>query len=96
MESCAPMCGPVTGHWNIGVLLVAAAIIVFLVIPVLIVQFIAWWRICTKAGLSGWLCLVMVVPGANIILPLIVAFVDWPVLSELRALKDAPPAPPQA
>ena len=54
-----------------------------------ILMVVAWWKICRKAGLSGWLALLMFVPVVSIALPLIVAFVDWPVLRELRELKQA-------
>jgi uncharacterized membrane protein YhaH (DUF805 family) len=38
------------------------------------------WRICTKAGYSGWLSLLMVIPFANLILLYFLAFADWPIL----------------
>jgi energy-converting hydrogenase Eha subunit B len=49
---------------------------------------VVWWRICRKAGYSGWLGLLMIVPIANIVLLLVLAFAEWPVLKELRALKE--------
>ena len=43
---------------------------------------IAYWKICSKAGFHGALGLLIVVPIANIILPLYLAFADWPALKE--------------
>jgi len=66
--------------------MMAFAILTALAITILMI--VAWWKICTKAGFSGWLALLMLVPIANIVLPLIVAFMDWPVHQQLRACKD--------
>jgi hypothetical protein len=52
----------------------------FFVIPV-----IAFWRICSKAGFPGELGLLMLVPLANIVLPLYLALAEWPALGK----KDA-------
>ena len=41
---------------------------------------IAFWRICSKAGYPGPLALLILVPFGNIILPLFLAFAEWPVL----------------
>ena len=41
---------------------------------------VPFWKICTKAGFSGTLSLLMLVPIANIILPFYIAFAEWPVL----------------
>lgn len=38
------------------------------------------WRICTKAGFPGALGLLAVVPGLNLVLLFVLAFVDWPAL----------------
>ncbi len=61
------------------VLLVALFSIVFAVI--------IWWRICSKAGYSGALGLLMLVPLANIILLLVLAFGTWPIEEEVRRLR---------
>lgn len=40
-----------------------------------------WWRICTKAGYSGAMALLLLIPGiGGIILILMLAFGDWPAL----------------
>ncbi len=37
------------------------------------------WRICTKAGYSGWLSLLVLVPIANLVLLYFLAFAEWPL-----------------
>ena len=46
----------------------------------LILPVIAFWKICSKAGFPGALGLLMIIPIANIILPLYLAFTEWPAL----------------
>jgi hypothetical protein len=41
-----------------------------------------WWRICAKAGYNGAMALLMLVPLGNLILILILAFGDWPILKD--------------
>lgn len=39
-----------------------------------------WWRICTKAGFSGAMSLLLLIPGLGaLILILIMAFGEWPI-----------------
>lgn len=58
------------GMWGMGpVMMIVFAIVVL--IPA--------WRICAKAGFSGWLGLLAVVPIANIILLYFLAFSQWPL-----------------
>lgn len=39
-----------------------------------------FWMIFSKAGFSGWLALLMLVPVANLITLWVVAFMRWPAL----------------
>ncbi len=48
-----------------------------LVVGVLVV--VPVWRICTKAGYSGWLSLLVLVPIANLVLLYFLAFAEWPL-----------------
>lgn len=41
-----------------------------------------WFKIFSKAGFSGWLSLLLIVPLANIILIIWFAFADWPALKK--------------
>lgn len=61
-------------------------ILVFIVVCLVVPQ----WKIFSKAGYSGALSLAMLVPFVNVIVLWFVAFSDWPVLKELRALRQKP------
>jgi len=54
--------------------------LMMLVVAVLVI--VPFWRIFAKAGFSGWLSLLMVVPIANIVLLYVLAFSAWPSLRE--------------
>jgi len=41
---------------------------------------IALWKICSKAGFNGALSLLMLLPIANVVLLLYIAFAEWPAL----------------
>ena len=43
-----------------------------------LIAVIPFWRICTRAGLSPWLSLLIIVPLANLIFIYYLAFTDWP------------------
>ncbi len=51
--------------------------LLFAILPV-----IAFWKICEKAGFNGALGLLMLVPIADVILPLYVAFAKWPAFKQ--------------
>ena len=55
-------------------------VIMLIFLIVFILPVIAFWRICSKAGLPSALGLLMLVPIVNFILPLYVAFAEWPAL----------------
>jgi hypothetical protein len=61
--------------------------IFFLVI--FVVQLVVCWRIASKAGYSGVLSLLMLVPFINFIIILIFAFAEWPIEARVRALTAA-------
>ena len=50
-----------------------------------------WGKIFSKAGYSGWLGLMMLIPVINLITVCWFAFTDWPVLSELARLRQSTP-----
>lgn len=62
----------------------------FLFIGLLVTILMVWahCRIFSKAGYCWALGLLMFVPIANIIMPFVLAFGDWPVHRELRTLKQ--------
>ena len=59
----------------IEIILVLVFSIFIYILPV-----IAFWKICSKAGFPGALGLLMIIPIANIILLLYLAFAEWPAL----------------
>lgn len=48
---------------------------------------LAWWVIFARAGFIGALGLLMLVPGLNLLLFLLLAFGGWPATRELRSLR---------
>ena len=63
-------------------------IVIPFVLLCLILKIVAMWKICSRAGLSGPLALLMLVPFGDLILPLYVAFTKWPTLEQKP--KDIP------
>ncbi len=62
----------------------------------IILGIIIYWRIFSKAGYSGALSLLMLVPVANIVVLCILAFGQWPIYRELNQLRQQVGArPPQ-
>ena len=70
-----------------------AEVLIILVIVVFVllaaaVQVAAFCRIFRKTGYHWALGFLMVIPLAELIVPLILGFTDWPIAKELRALKE--------
>jgi len=66
-------------------ILIAFAILMGLI--VLVIKILIYCRIFSKAGYCWALGLLMLVPIANIIMPFVLAFGDWPIQKELRLMK---------
>ena len=47
-----------------------------------VIGVLPFWFICKKAGLSPWLSLIMLVPMGALVLPFVLAFIDWPSLRQ--------------
>ena len=60
-----------------------------LVIAVLVV--VPVWRICAKAGYSGWLSLLVLVPVANLLLLYFLGFAEWPIERRVSASRSPTP-----
>jgi len=75
-------------------------IILVVYIAFLILFLIANVKIITKAGYSGWWILIMFVPLVNLIMYLVFAFSEWPILRNRGigqvAAPSGPPAVPPA
>ena len=66
-------------------------IILLIAFPaVYLLPVIAFWKICSRVGFNGALGLLMIVPIANAILPLYVAFAKWPAF-EQKPAGEVPP-----
>lgn len=50
-----------------------------------------FWQIFSKAGFSGWLSLLMLIPLVNLIVLYVVAFSDWPSLRHSNQPKSSYP-----
>ncbi len=72
-----------SGHIAGGLL--AVLVITYLAIVVLFV--VAYVKILTKAGYSGWWVLIGLVPLVGIVMFLVFAFSQWPVRRELEMLR---------
>lgn len=53
-------------------------------IGLLILSLVINWNIAAKAGYSGALSLLMLIPLVNLIIVLVFAFTEWPIQKELR------------
>ena len=67
-------------------ILISFAVLMSLI--VLIIKILIYCKIFSKAGYCWAIGLLMLVPIANIIMPFILAFGDWPIQKELRLLKQ--------
>jgi len=56
----------------------------FISLVISLITVIAFCKIFQKAGYSWALGLLMLVPIANFIMPLYLAFADWPILQQMR------------
>lgn len=53
-------------------------LILFVGLSIALVGVLPFWFICKKAGFSPWLSLIMIVPFGALILPIMLAVMDWP------------------
>jgi hypothetical protein len=74
---------------NAALMLIPILIGVMVWLVVMIIAVVALCKIFSKAGYCWALGLLMFVPIANLVMFLVLAFSDWPILKELRALKQS-------
>ena len=77
MEQLAPVLG-------LGMLV----FVILAVLSVLIISILLWCKIFSKTGYHWAFGLLILIPFGNLVVILILAFSDWPVLKELRLLKE--------
>ena len=58
---------------------IVAGLIFLVMLPVVVIPY---WKIFSKAGFSGWLSLLILLPIVNLIVLYIVAFSDWKTTSK--------------
>ncbi len=66
-------------------------VVAIVLVASLIFNIVVYWRICAKAGYSGAMGLLILVPGGALIMLCILAFGDWPALRELNQLRAMHP-----
>ncbi len=84
MESVLARMGHGPGPAEVLIILV----ILFFALLAVAVQVVAFCMIFRKTGYHWALGFLMVLPFAELIVPLILGFTDWPIAKELRALKQ--------
>ena len=57
-------------------------------VAVTVITALVYCKVFSKAGFNWALGLLMLAPGANIVMLFYLAFADWPVHQELRQLKQ--------
>jgi hypothetical protein len=78
--------GPVLKGGLGGVILIL--FIAFIALVFTAIKVFSFCRIFSKAGYSWAFGLVMLLPMSEIVMPLILAFMDWPVCKELRLFRQ--------
>ncbi len=75
-----------TGPGPAEVLIILA--VVFFSLLVMAVQVVAFCMIFRKTGHHWALGFLIIIPLADLIVPLVLGFTDWPIAKELRTLKQ--------
>jgi hypothetical protein len=76
-----------SSHVNLAALLP----FLFLYLGLIVLMVVAWVKVVTKAGYSGWWVLVGLIPCVGFIMFLVFAFSRWPVLDQVRTAPTAYP-----
>jgi hypothetical protein len=67
-----------------GIGILGLGFILFLIPLFIVLAVVPYWKIFEKAGWSGALSLLMLVPLANLVVLWVFAFSDWPALRDRR------------
>ena len=62
--------------------------ITFIVLAFTAIKVFSFCRIFSKAGYSWAFGLLMLLPFSEVVIPLILALIDWPVCKEIRLFKQ--------
>jgi len=71
--------------------MIILAFAIFVGLIVTIIKVLLYCKVFSKAGYCWAFGLLVLVPIVNIVMPFILAFGDWPIQKELRALKPQTP-----
>jgi hypothetical protein len=72
-----------------GAFLAYFAIAMIFGLAIFVLYIVCFWRIFSKAGFSGWMSLLSLIPGVGqLVIILILAFGEWPALRELNARRQ--------
>ena len=74
--------------WVPALIILFVAFAIFVGLIATIIKILLICKIFSKAGYCWAFGLLMLVPIANIVMGFYLAFADWPVLKELRQLKQ--------
>jgi magnesium-transporting ATPase (P-type) len=80
-------CGPQLEAFLVAMLVIFAILIALVALAIKVLIFC---KIFSKAGYNWALGLLILVPIANIVTVIYLAFADWPILKELRLSKQQP------
>ena len=88
MQYLAQVTQPTPNPPDISAALAAMSGTALIVIVVaLLFSLLIWFMIIKRTGMSPWLALLMLVPIANLIVLIVLAFSEWPIQREVRALR---------
>jgi uncharacterized membrane protein YhaH (DUF805 family) len=77
------------GTEQLAALLGSLSLIILIIsLASIVITIIIWWTIFSKAGYSGALSLLFLIPIANVVMLLVFAFGKWPILRELEMLRQ--------
>jgi len=68
--------------------LILILFIAFIVLTFTVIKVFSFCRIFSKAGYSWAFGLLMLVPMSEVVIPLVLALIDWPVCKELCLFKQ--------
>lgn len=60
---------------------------IYVILGLVVLATVVCWKIFAKAGYGGWLGILALIPGANLLAISLLAFTEWPVITELKQLR---------
>ena len=89
MEMQPPVCQVCSSAHATPIFIVLLVLFILMVVVITTaITLLIWCKLFSKAGYSWALGLLLLVPIANIVVPFFLAFADWPILKELRTLRQ--------